>query len=75
MAWRGEYERLKALAERGLAAALKPLKTRRQSPSPLNEAIVYAVTSGGKRLRPVLALHAATLAGGRPQDALCDLSR
>ncbi|MEM1423271.1 MAG: polyprenyl synthetase family protein [Planctomycetota bacterium] len=38
-------------------------------PSNLDDAIRYALLAGGKRLRPILALHASTAVGGTWDDA------
>lgn len=39
-------------------------------PKNLDEAIRYALLGGGKRLRPILALHSAASVGGSTEDAL-----
>lgn len=57
----------RALVERHLFACL-PAPSER--PAQLAEALGHAVRSGGKRLRPILALAAAEAAGGSPADAL-----
>lgn len=41
-----------------------------QAPQPIHEAMRYAVLRGGKRLRPVLTLATAELAGARAEDFL-----
>ena len=55
------------LIEKNLAAMLRAHQTR---PLSIHKAIQYAVFTGGKRFRPVLALSACQACGGRPQDAL-----
>lgn len=40
------------------------------SPANLYEPVRYILSLGGKRLRPVMVLLAADMAGGRPEDAL-----
>ena len=56
-----------SLVERALAEALPPAGER---PEVLSEAMRYAVGSGGKRIRPLVCLHAAVAAGGRAEDAI-----
>jgi geranylgeranyl diphosphate synthase type II len=52
-------------------AALETILPRREGPAArLVEAMRYAVFSGGKRLRPVLALAACEAFGGRVEDVL-----
>lgn len=41
-----------------------------ERPGVLNEAAIWAISSGGKRLRPVFCLASAEAAGGEPSDAL-----
>lgn len=50
--------------------ALRSYVERLEVGGRLREAIAYALLSGGKRLRPVLAWHACAAAGGKPEDAL-----
>ncbi|MFT6399478.1 MAG: geranylgeranyl pyrophosphate synthase [Bradymonadia bacterium] len=62
--------------EAALLEAISPLRTRAdaaietfakdwdQAPAPLGEAMRYAVTAGGKRLRPILVFAAYDAAGG-----------
>ncbi len=57
----------RALVENRLFDCLPTPSTR---PARLAEAIGHAVRSGGKRLRPILALAAAEAAGGTPADAI-----
>lgn len=60
-------EKRRALVEHHLFACL-PVPAER--PARLAEALGHAVRSGGKRLRPILALAAAEAAGGKSEDAL-----
>lgn len=46
------------------------LLSERQYPTAIHEAMHYAVFSGGKRFRPVLALAACEAAGGKAEDVL-----
>ena len=57
----GRYEEYRAYAEREIEAYLDSLK---HIPEPLYSAMKYAVLGGGKRIRPVMALHGAELACG-----------
>jgi geranylgeranyl diphosphate synthase type II len=52
------------------AALERCLPGEEQPPRRLHSAMRYAVFSGGKRLRPLLALAAASCAGGDPEAAL-----
>ena len=56
-----------ALARQGIDLYLPPATTR---PARLHEAMRYAMQAGGKRLRPVLALTAASLRGNPLHDPL-----
>ncbi len=55
------------LIEKNLAAMLRAHQTR---PLSIHKAMQYAVFTGGKRFRPVLALSVCQACGGRPQDVL-----
>ncbi len=57
----------RALVDAALERALAPSAG---VPPRLAEAMRYAVFSGGKRVRPILALMACEAAGGSPEDAL-----
>jgi len=57
----------RALVEAALERALLPVDG---VPPRLQEAMRYAVFSGGKRVRPVLSLMACEAAGGAPERAL-----
>ena len=57
MSFSARYEQKRAAFEKALSAFLPTL----QYPSPLGEAVQYAFTSGGKRLRPILLLESARL--------------
>lgn len=46
------------------------LPKKRELPSSLHEAMRYAVFSGGKRVRPILALAACEAIGGKEKDAM-----
>ena len=59
-------EALLSIIERTLDEVLPRPDER---PSGLSEAMRYAVGSGGKRIRPLLCLLSATVAGGTPEDA------
>lgn len=61
------FKRHISLIENELARVLPP---EDHCPSVLHEAMRYAVLTGGKRFRPVLALAACEACGGRPEDAL-----
>ena len=56
-----------SLVEKALDEALPAVGER---PKSLSEAMRYAVGSGGKRIRPLVCLHAAVAAGGRAEDAV-----
>ncbi len=64
----GEYGRLKGMVEAALAELFDSLRS--EAPPRLVEAMEYSVRAGGKRLRPVLCLHACELSGGRAEQAL-----
>ena len=52
-------------------AALRRLLPRPGAvPSTVRRAMAYSLFPGGKRLRPILALQACRVVGGRPQDVL-----
>lgn len=53
--------------EKALAASLPRLS---EKPKKLNDAVRYAVLSGGKRVRPILVLAACEAVGGRPDKAM-----
>jgi len=46
------------------------LRAREARPLSIHKAMQYAVFTGGKRFRPVLALSACKACGGKPQEAL-----
>ena len=46
------------------------LRAREAHPLSIHKAMRYAVFTGGKRFRPVLALSACRACGGKPQDAM-----
>jgi geranylgeranyl diphosphate synthase, type II len=50
--------------------ALRDALARPDAPAALQNASLYAVTQGGKRLRPLLAWHACEAAGGSGHDSL-----
>ena len=56
-----------AMIEKALSEALPPPDER---PAVLSEAVRYAVGSGGKRVRPLIALGAAEASGGTAEDAV-----
>jgi len=60
-------ERYLEMVERGLDEVLPGADER---PAALHGAMRYAVSAGGKRLRPVVCLAMAEAAGGRAEDAL-----
>ena len=66
MSFSVEYEQKRAAFERELNAFLPTLRY----PSPLGEAVRYAFTSGGKRLRPILLLESARLFTPENEKAL-----
>jgi geranylgeranyl diphosphate synthase type II len=63
---RNWFESRRRLVEKALAAELR----RAGAPARLSDAMGYSLLSGGKRLRPVLALAAAEACGKRPAQAL-----
>jgi len=56
-----------ALIEKELRRLLRAQETR---PISIHKAMQYAIFTGGKRFRPVLALSACEACGGKPQEAL-----
>ena len=58
MDFAADFSRRVALVEQGLDAYLPPPTER---PTRLHEAMRYSLSSGGKRLRPVLVIAAAEL--------------
>lgn len=62
------FERFRALVEESLlgylSAEVCPI------PAPLREAMEYSLTSGGKRIRPVLLLSSGAAVGGAEKDLL-----
>lgn len=60
-------EERRRLVEEALDRLLPPVDTY---PRPLHEAMRYSVFTGGKRLRPILAIAGAETAGGRAEDVL-----
>jgi geranylgeranyl pyrophosphate synthase len=66
MDFNSQFSAYLARVERGLQEHVPPADTR---PSRLHQAMRYSLEAGGKRLRPMLALAAADLFGGR-SDAL-----
>ncbi|MBL8878515.1 MAG: polyprenyl synthetase family protein [Phycisphaerales bacterium] len=58
------FERRRAQVDAALAADLKIRESGTTSHSRLLEAVEYSVSSGGKRLRPVLVLECCVAAGG-----------
>jgi len=60
--------RLRARVEGSLAGYLSAEVCR--APSPLREAMVYSLTAGGKRVRPVLLLAAGNAVGGKEEELL-----
>ena len=62
-----EYFEYKKLVEDYLLEYLPPVEG---FASVLKDAMVYSLTAGGKRIRPVLMLACCELAGGRSMDAL-----
>lgn len=55
------------LIEKNLKRLLRAQEAR---PLSIHQAVQYAVFTGGKRFRPVLALSACEACGGKPQDAM-----
>src|SRR6478609_11453132 len=53
-----------------IEAELERFLSARPLPENLREACRYALLGGGKRLRPILTLHACVAAGGKAEDAL-----
>lgn len=61
------YEEYRAVVEAALAPALRSLGPM---PAELEKAMLYSLTAGGKRLRPVLLLASCEAAGGDAAEAL-----
>jgi geranylgeranyl diphosphate synthase type II len=62
------FARLRALVEESLLGFLSPDVC--PIPAPLRDAMEYALTSGGKRIRPVVLLSAGIAVGGEEKDLL-----
>ena len=62
------FERFRALVEESLLGYLCPEVC--PIPAALREAMEYALTSGGKRIRPVVLLSAGAAVGGEEKDLL-----
>ncbi len=58
--WQAHLEKLLA----------SPLPESWAMPAALRESMIYSLTAGGKRLRPILAIAAAEAAGGDPDSAV-----
>jgi len=52
------------------AALNKYLPSEKDEPKAIHKAMRYSVFSGGKRLRPIIAMESAKACGGRPKDIL-----
>ena len=52
------------------AALDKYLPSEKDEPRAIHKAMRYSVFSGGKRLRPIIAMESAKACGGRPKDIL-----
>lgn len=63
-----EFARFRALVEENLLGFLSPAVCT--IPAPLRDAMEYALTSGGKRIRPVVLLSSGTAVGGEERDLL-----
>ncbi len=63
----GRYEEFRARIDQRLEELLPPPSS---SPELLSQALRYAVLDGGKRIRPLLCLASAEVAGGNALDAL-----
>lgn len=61
------FQRPLAFIEKKLKQALR---ARERSPAIIHKAMQYAVFTGGKRFRPVLALAACEACGGKPLEAV-----
>lgn len=61
------FKRYLGIIEKKLKGMLRAQEAR---PLSIHKAMQYAVFTGGKRFRPVLALSACEACGGKPQDAL-----
>ena len=61
---------LKKRAKKVDTALSKLLPRENEHPSKLSEAMRYAVLSGGKRIRPVLAMAACEAVGGKDSDVI-----
>jgi len=62
------FARLRSLVEESLLGFLSPDVC--PIPTPLREAMEYALTSGGKRIRPVVLLSSGNAVGGEERDLL-----
>ena len=62
------FARFRALVEESLLGFLSPDVC--PIPAPLRDAMEYALTSGGKRIRPVVLLSAGAAVGGEEKDLL-----
>lgn len=62
-----KVDEYRAMADNSLVPMLNSLGS---IPSPLPEAMIYSLTAGGKRIRPVLMLAACEMAGGSADEAL-----
>jgi geranylgeranyl diphosphate synthase type II len=62
-----EYGRLQGIVEDNLYGLLPEQDAKSAS---LRESMVYSLSAGGKRIRPVLLLAACELAGGSPREAV-----
>ena len=65
-----EYQDLFALRRERVNEALRGMLDRSDADAGIREAMEYSLLAGGKRIRPVLCLTAAAMAGGREEDAL-----
>lgn len=64
----GGFARLRAFVEESLLRFLSPSVCH--IPAPLRDAMEYALTSGGKRIRPVVLLSSGAAVGGEEDDLL-----
>ena len=67
MTYKQFFKRSLALIEKNLKSMLRAQEAR---PLSIHKAMQYAIFTGGKRFRPVLALNACEACGGKPQDVL-----
>jgi len=67
MIYENFFRRHLALIEKELKGRLRAQEAR---PISIHKAMQYAVFTGGKRFRPMLALSACEACGGKPQDVL-----